>query len=523
MEKFSLLYVDDEESNLRIFKNTFRRKFEIYTATSAKEGMKILDNHEIDLVLSDQRMPGMTGVEFLRYTLNRHPKPNRILITGYSDLEAIENAINHAHIFQYIPKPWNEEHLMKVIEDALRIYQLEKENEQQKQELIRAKEKAEASDRLKTEFINNLSHEIRTPMNGIIGFSNLLGNFELSEEKKSEYVRIIQNSGKRLLKIIDNILEISQLGTKQIEVTMEKIPLNNFCKDLHSIFSIEAGEKETPLYLHLGLKNEGISILSDGTKLSSILSQLIENALKFTEKGRIDFGYEIKNEELLFFVKDTGRGIKPENIEEVFKKFVQEYKEQPDVVGGLGLGLAIAKEHAEIIGGKLSIKSEPGKGSEFNLIIPFLSEETNLNKDDQHNELNEEIEKSNKMAEYTILVAEDDMTNFLYLNALLTDEFEKQCNILHALDGNEAVKICKDNKEIKMVLMDIKMPYMNGYEATKEIKRINSDIVVIAQTAYVTEKEMKKAKEAGCDGFVTKPIDADELLKSIQEYLKIEE
>ncbi|NJO91893.1 MAG: response regulator [Chloroflexia bacterium] len=308
MEKFSLLYVDDEESNLRIFKNTFRRKFNIYTATSAKEGMKILDNNEIDLVLSDQRMPGMTGVEFLKYTLNRHPKPNRILITGYSDLEAIENAINHAHIFQYIPKPWNEEHLMKVIEDALRIYQLEKENELQKRELIIAKEKAEASDRLKTEFINNLSHEIRTPMNGIIGFSSLLGKFKISDEKRAEYVRIIQNSGKRLLKIIDNILEISQLGTKQVVVNMETIRLNNFCKDLHSIFSMEAGKREIPLYLHLGYQNDNISIVSDGTKLSSILSQFLENALKFTQQGQVDFGYEIKNDELHFYVKDTGRG-----------------------------------------------------------------------------------------------------------------------------------------------------------------------------------------------------------------------
>ncbi len=521
MEKFSLLYVDDEESNLRIFKNTFRRKFNIYTATSAREGMKILDNNEIDLVLSDQRMPEMTGVEFLRYTLNKHPKPNRILITGYSDLEAIENAINHARIFQYIPKPWNEEHLMKVIDDALRIYQLEKENEEQKQELIRAKDKAEASDRLKTEFINNLSHEIRTPMNGIIGFSNLLNKANLSEEKKEEYVRIIQNSGRRLLKIIDNILEISQLGTKQVGVKIEKIKLNNFCNDLHSIFSIEAGKKEIPLYLHLGQKNDEVIISSDGTKLSSILSQLLENALKFTEKGRIDFGYEIINDELHFYVKDTGRGIKPENFEEVFKKFVQEYKEQPDAVGGLGLGLAIAKEHAEIIGGKLSIESEPGKGAKFSLMLPFQRRKSELN-EEKHNDPKKEVKKSDSEANFTILVAEDDRTNFLYLQALLTNELEKQCNILHAMDGKEAVQICKNSKDVSMVLMDIKMPYMNGYEATKEIKQINSNIVVIAQTAYVTEDEMKKAKEVGCDAFITKPIDADELLNSVREYWKKE-
>ena len=202
MKNYKILYVDDEDSNLRIFKDTFRRDYVVYTASSAKEGMKILDEVKIDLVLIDQRMPEMTGVDFLKYSLKKYPKPHRILITGYSDMDALKDAINQAHIFQYIQKPWDEKKLHKIIENALHIYQLEEENKKQKQELLIsktlleqknkeltiAKEKAEESDKLKTEFINNMSHEIRTPLNGILGFSGFLNNPELTEETKKHYL-----------------------------------------------------------------------------------------------------------------------------------------------------------------------------------------------------------------------------------------------------------------------------------------------------------------------------------------------
>ena len=238
--KFSILYVDDEESNLRIFKDTFRRNYIIFTAISGKEGIEILDNNTIDLVLSDQRMPEMTGVEFLRYTMDKYPEPNRILITGYSDISAIENAINHAHIFQYVQKPWNEKKLSSVIKSALSIYDLEQENKKQKTELIEAKRKAEESDRLKTEFIQNMSHEIRTPLNSILGFSGLIKESELPAKEQGRYIDIILNSGNQLVRVIDDILEISFLETKQVKVIDKKICLN----DLFSEISIETPKEE---------------------------------------------------------------------------------------------------------------------------------------------------------------------------------------------------------------------------------------------------------------------------------------
>ena len=249
MRKFNLLYVDDEQSNLRIFKDTYRRNFNIFLASSAKEGIKIMENNHIDLILSDQRMPEMTGVDLLKYSFQKFPKVNRILITGYSDIDAVEDAINKARVFQYVQKPWDEGALLDIISDALRVYELEEENERQKQELELAKKKAEESDRLKTEFIYNMSHEIRTPMNGIIGFSSLLEKPEICESEKQKFIQIIKKSSTKLLQIIDNILAISELVTKQVKVENDSVHLNELCSELFVKFNSLAQNKNISIFI----------------------------------------------------------------------------------------------------------------------------------------------------------------------------------------------------------------------------------------------------------------------------------
>ena len=528
MKKFALLYVDDEESNLRIFKDTFRRDYVVYTALSAKEGMKILDEVKIDLVLSDQRMPEISGVDFLKYSLEKYPEPHRILITGYSDMDAIQNAINQAHIFQYIQKPWEKEKLQKVIENALLIYQLEEENKRQKQELLEskalleqknreltlAKEKAEESDRLKTEFLQNMSHEIRTPINAILGFSELLN--DTNEEEKERYVSIIKSSGKQLLHIIDDILEISKLETKQVRVYETEIYLNDLLLDHYFYFDIEAKKKGLQLYLKNGLSDGESKVRTDTTKLNKIISNLLENAIKYTSEGYIEYGYKINDGNIELYIKDTGIGIKKENQETIFNRFSQEEKSLSRSVGGLGLGLSIVKGNAELLGGKITVESEKGKGSIFTVTIPYKPVySANIKKGKA-----EKATGIKELSTFKILIAEDEKYNFLLIEILLKNNLHN-FTILHAINGKEAIEFCKKNKDISLIFMDLKMPVMDGFKATKEIKKILPDCPVIAFTAYSTPDKKEKALSAGCDVFISKPIDSKVINEIIDEYLDV--
>lgn len=494
MSKPNLLYVDDEESNLRIFKDTFRRKFNIFTAISAKEGLKILETKKIDLVLSDQRMPEMTGVDFFKQLVRKYPSLNRILITGFSDIDTIEDAINNASIFQYIKKPWDENTLLKVIENALDIHKLKKDNESQHKELIIAKEKAEKSDRLKTEFLNNMSHEIRTPMNGILGFSQLLNNSDLTDKKRKHFINIIQNSGNQLLKIIDDILEISNLGTGQLKASNSPVCLNDLLLELFSVFDINAKENKTPLYLKKGLLDKESTIFIDRIKLKKILSKLLENALKFTNVGHIEFGYTVKNKTLHLYVKDTGCGITLEQQKFIFENFSRKDENSNQIGSGLGLGLSIAKENTKLLEGTITVSSEKNKGATFSVNLPYNPVYTKPKKNETAKD------------DCVILIAEDEEVNFLYLETLLNLNFDFPYKILHAKDGIEAVEICKQNENINFILMDIKMPNMNGLEATKLIKIFRPNLPIIVQTAYSSVEDKLKAKEVGCDDFISKPI-----------------
>ncbi len=392
------------------------------------------------------------------------------------------------------------------------VYTISEDVTKEKQiqeELIKAKEKAEQSDKLKTEFIHNMSHEIRTPMNGILGFSQILERYDLSDDERKQYIKIIQNSGKQLLRVIDDILEISRLETKQVETIEKEVNLNNLLLDLFSIFDLKAKEKEISLYLRKSLTNEESIILTDASKLNKILSNLLENAIKFTNKGFVELGYNLKNDKLEIYVKDTGIGIKPENQEIIFERFSQEEKQLSQKVGGLGLGLSIAKENTQLLGGEIKLESEKGKGTTFYIIIPYKPVYTTIDAISVKN-------KHNKY--YNILIVEDEEVNYLYLEVLLNNHYSN-INIIHAINGKEAVNIFKNNKDIDLILMDIKMPVLSGLDATKIIRQVDKTIPIIAQTAYSTYEEIEKVLNVGCNSLISKPISEKDLNRVLNKYL----
>ncbi|MFK5877861.1 MAG: PAS domain S-box protein [Flavobacteriaceae bacterium] len=390
------------------------------------------------------------------------------------------------------------------------------ERKEIEKELISSKEKAEESNRLKTEFLHNMSHEIRTPMNGILGFTQLLDDAYLTDKKRTHFVNIIQNSGRELLHIIDDILEISKLETKQVSVVESEVCINDTFFELFSIFDLKAKEQGISLYFKKGLLDAESTIYTDKVKLNKILSNLLENALKFTTRGYVAFGYNLKKNNTLLeiYVKDTGIGIEPEKQKIIFERFSQAEKKISRKAGGLGLGLSIAKENAELLDGEISVESKMMDGATFTVTIPYKPVVKKNAVKKEKGSLKKEIQKC------TILIAEDEEVNFLFLEILLVDKLRVPCKILHAIDGEEAVEMCKDNPNIDLVLMDIKMPKLNGYEATKEIKKIRPELPIVAQTAYSTREDMKKATDAGCVEFITKPINKDILNKIIGKYLR---
>jgi PAS domain S-box-containing protein len=391
------------------------------------------------------------------------------------------------------------------------------EKEKRAAELIAAKEHAEESDRLKSAFLANMSHEIRTPMNGILGFAGLLKEPGLTGEKQQKYIKIIEKSGDRMLNIINNIVDISKIESGLMKVYLKETNINEQIENINNFFKPEAEAKGIQLSVKKFLPEKEAILKTDAEKINAILNNLVKNAIKFTNKGTIQLGVGFASSatgktELEFFVKDTGIGIPKDRQKAVFERFIQADISDKMAMQGAGLGLSIAKAYAEMLGGKIWLESEVDIGSTFYFTIPCnreTEEKITIQKDSISNNID------NPIRNLKILIADDDESSEILLSLIL-EEFSSE--ILIAKNGIEAVEICRNNPDLDLILMDIQMPEMNGYEATQQIRQFNKEVIIIAQTAYGFLSDREKTLKAGCNDYIAKPIKIDELIALVQKY-----
>ena len=370
-------------------------------------------------------------------------------------------------------------------------------------ELIKAKEQAEESDRLKSAFLANMSHEIRTPMNGIIGFAQLLKEPDLKSEEQQDFINTIEICGMRMLNTINNIIDISKIESGLVEIDSQKSDINEQIKFVFNFFKPEVERKGLQLFVKYGLPSNEAIIITDHEKLSAILINLVKNAIKFTIKGSIEFGYARNGEYLEFFVKDTGMGIPKIQHKIIFERFRQGSESLIRNYEGSGLGLSICKSYVEFLEGRMWVESEEGRGSVFYFTIPYKAETVEKNVIINVVSENSEKDKEVQVKNLKILIVEDEEISDIVITRMLQNiSYE----ILHANTGVEAIEYCHNNPDLDLVLMDMKMPIMDGYEATRQIRQFNKDIAIIAQTAYGFASDREKAIEVGCNDYISKPI-----------------
>ena len=396
-------------------------------------------------------------------------------------------------------------------------------------ELIKAKEKAEESDKLKSAFLANMSHEIRTPMNGILGFSSLLNDDGYSGEDYKRFVQMIQKSGSRMLNIINEIVDISKIESGTMESHVEDTNVNEKIQFIYNLMKPEADEKHLRFSMENSLPDHEAIIKTDIGKLYSVLTNLVKNAIKYTDEGYIEFGYTLKpsvssdksntlesihhaDSFLEFYVKDSGIGIPSHRQKVIFDRFIQADITDLQAREGAGLGLAIAKSYVEMLGGKIWVESSQGSGSSFYFTLPYSRE---VVKDKMSKIPNHQPTPKLSSEKLVILIVEDDETSANYLSRIVMPLAD---NILYATSGIEAISICHSNPEINIILMDIRMPDMNGYKATQEIRTFNKDVIIIAQTAFSMEGDRLKSLQAGCNDYISKPINKEDLRELIKVY-----
>lgn len=413
---------------------------------------------------------------------------------------------------------WVQEMIEKIViggNPFLLIYLRDKTKEKESDaELARAKQKTENAELLKSIFLDNIPHEIRTPLNAIIGFTSLLRDVNISQEERSEYINFIQDSSNDIMHMVDNMIEIAKLQTNQALPKMEKCLVNKLLDRIYESakeLKKKAEKESISITTTKAFADPSFSAVTDPEYVHRIFLHLIDNALKFTSTGKIEIGYKlISNIRIDFYVSDTGIGISQEEQDVIFQKFGKSGNINTDKNRGAGLGLSLSKEMIRLLGGEIHVESKKGEGSTFSFSIPIEpAKKISIEKHSIHGE----IDWSTK----TILIAEDNSINYNFLDKFLR---KTHVNLIWAKNGKEAIEMFKENKNINLILMDILMPEIDGFDATKEIRKIDKDIPIIAQTALAFSEDEELCYQAGCNYVLVKPINSDDLTSTIRKFMR---
>ena len=384
-------------------------------------------------------------------------------------------------------------------------YQIITHRKKQEEELILAKERAEESNRLKSTFLANMSHEIRTPLNAIVGFCNLLANGNVDADKRNKYMRVIESNNELLLKLIGDILDLSKIEAGAVEFAFSEFDLNKLMEEMDKTFQQRMSDGK-PVVLSYKCGLERCVIRSERNRLMQLVTNLVANAIKFTDSGTICYGYELQGSMLRFYVEDTGCGIPKDKQQDILNRFVKlnGFKQ------GFGLGLSICKNIVKALGGEMGLESAPGKGSTFWFTVPYvavdISETVHMPE--------RAVPSSSQPHGVGILVAEDNASNYELVSAILSDDY----NLLHAWNGREAVELFREHRP-SLILMDINMPEMDGYEATRAIRKISKDVPILALTAYAYASDEERILASGMDSYMSKPINAHQLCERVASML----
>jgi two-component system, sensor histidine kinase and response regulator len=534
--KSKILIVDDTPANIEVLESLLIHEnfVNFISTTDSREVMDIYLKFEPDLILLDLNMPYLSGFEVMEQLMqlvndkfylpilvltadaSDHTK-KKALETGASDFlskpfDLVEVSLRIKNLlytnFLYTQLRNHNEILENKVRE--RTLEIELTNNQ----LQLALKKAEAANKLKESFINNISHEIRTPLNGIIGFAHLMADESVSTEEKTMYAEIIQESSTRLINTITSFIDISLLNSGNIEISESDFLPEVLLFEIFDKYKSDFSVKNIHFQYDTSNIPENLMISADENLVGKVLEKLVENALKFTSEGQVITGADLENNEIVFFVKDTGVGISDEFKNRIFKGFNQENEELTRGFEGVGLGLGISKGLVDLMGGKIWYNSTKGKGSEFYFSIPLKI----VNSEPGGSE--SELIKPKDKIKSKILVVEDDDINYYLIYFLLSNQ---NVELLHASDGLQAIEKFNENPDISVVLMDLKLPGLNGFDVTKKIKSINAQVPIIAVTSYSGIDDSQKALQAGCSDFIIKPVNKTVLFDVIGKYISLHE